>query len=335
MIRRAFVPLVLLLALLCVPAVSSAGPLDVPALAPPQFRAKLRAKLHTNERRSSADARINLGVKHGYRLMLVAEGNVVALVVFGKRNLRKGVHLLAGKKRSLVATAYATHGTVSPTRIEGSFGHFGSVAVRFHPSGRTSRKVPRRCKGRRGYLVRYGTFRGHIRFTGEDKYVAVRIHRAKGRVRTPRHLRCPHRRVHRPRRRVHRPHRRAGVSASRASGQRASIFAEYRLPTTSTQLLAYRVRDIALLVALTEESLGRMAELHYAMSVMPGSVLSHDDALTSATLKPSRPFHGKGVYSAAPDGTKTWTGSLSAGFPGSPRRALAGAGFVADLEADF
>ncbi|MGE5282423.1 MAG: hypothetical protein ACM3N0_08925 [Chloroflexota bacterium] len=328
MIRRALGVLALLVAVLLAPATSSANPLDIPSLAPPQFRAKLRAKLHTRERRTSADSRIELGSKHGYKLMLVAEGNLIAFVVLGKRSLKGGIHIFSGKKQSLVATAYVTHGTATPTRIEGSFGHFGSVRVRFHPSGRTSRKVPRRCKGRRGYLVRYGTFRGHIRFTGENKYVAVRAHRAKGHVRSPRHLRCPHRG---PRG----PHLRARARASRTGKLPAAIFAERRQPTTSAEVFAFQLDGLALVAAMTEESLGRMAELHYAISVVPGSVLFHDDALTSATLKPSRPFRGTGIYSAAPDGTKTWTGSLSAAFPGSPRLPLTGPEFFADLEVGF
>jgi len=95
------------------------------------------------------------------------------------------------------------------------------------------------------------------------------------------------------------------------------------------------VGDIALLLALAEESLGRMAILHYALEIVSGSVISHDDALTSATLAPPRPFHGKGIYRAAPDGTKTWSGSLSAAFPGRPRLALTGPEFAATLEAGF
>jgi hypothetical protein len=314
------------------PAVSPANPLDIPAAAPPQFRALLRAKLHVSERRSSAESRIALESQHGYRLMVVGEGNVVALVVMrdhGGTGVRLGPIVGArGRAASQVVTAYVTRGTVTPTRIEGSFGRFGSVAVRFNPSGRTGKEDPRRCRGHSRYTVRHGTFIGHIRFIGEDRYVAVRAHRAKGRVRTPRHLRCHRGRFPRPR-----PRDRS--NGSRSSRNIALLHTEHRLPTASTELFTFQIRDIALLLALAEESKGRMAVVHYALALVPGSVLSHDDALTSATLDPPRPFHGKGIYKAGPDGTRTWGGSLSIAFPGAPRQPLAGAEFAAELEVGF
>jgi hypothetical protein len=227
-----------------------------------------------------------------------------------------------------VATAYVTHGIVTPTRIEGSFGRFGSVAVRFRPSGRTSTEALHRCRGQRGYVTHYGAFVGNVRFTGEGKYVAVRAHRARGRVRGPRHVHCRRGRSVR-----HLSHRRS--SGSRSGGRRATLFAEHRTATTGTEVLAFQVGDIALLLALAEESLGRMAILHYALEIVSGSVISHDDALTSATLAPPRPFHGKGIYEAAPDGTRTWSGSLSVAFPGSPRLPLTGPEFAAKLEVGF
>ena len=328
MTRRSLALVALATSLLLTPAAASANPLDIPAAAPPQFRAALRAKLHMNERRSSSESRIDLGTQHGYRLMIVAEGNVVALVALDERRPSQGSHSRFLDSLSQVATAYVTHGTVTPSRIEGSFGRFGSVSVRFRPSGRTSAKALRHCKGQRGYVTRYGTFAGHVRFTGEDKYVAVRAHRAKGQVRGPRHVRCHRGRIVRPLSR-----RRSGESHS--DGSRATIFAERRTATAGTEVLAFQAGDGALLLALAEESLGRMAVVHYALEVVSGSVLSHDDALTSATLAPPRPFHGKGIYEAAPDGTRTWSGSLSVAFPGSPRLPLTGPEFAAKLEVGF
>jgi hypothetical protein len=326
--RRPLTLVALAASLLLTPAVCSANPLDIPAAAPPQFRAALRAKLHMNERRSSSESRIDLGTQHGYRLMVVAEGNVVALVALDERPRSQGSHSRFLDSISQVATAYVTHGIVTPTRIEGSFGRFGSVSVRFRPSGRTSAKVLRHCKGQRGSVTRYGTFAGNVRFTGEHKYVTVRAHRARGQVRGPRHARCHRGRIARPL-----PRRRSG--GGRSGGGRATLTAEHRTATAGTEVLTLQAGDIALLLALAEESLGRMAIMHYAIEIVSGSVLSHDDALTSATLTPPRPFHGKGIYEAAPDGTRTWSGSLSVAFPGSPRLSLTGSEFAAKLEAGF
>lgn len=329
MSRRTFAPVALTALFLVASSAAAANPLDIPASAPPQFRAALRARLHMNERRSSSRSRIDLGTHHGYRLMVLAEGNVVALIAIDKRRLPQALPSRFLSSLGQVATAYVTHGTVTPNRIEGSFGRYGRVAVRFRPSGRTSVKALRHCKGQRGYVTRYGAFVGNVRFTGEHKYVAVRAHRVKGRVRGPRNVRC-HRR-----RRIVRPLSRHGSGRSRSGARRATISAERRTATSGTEVLAFQADDIALLLALAEESLGRMAVLHYALEVVSGPVLTYDDALTSATLAPPRPFHGKGFYAAAPDGTKTWSGSLSVAFPGSPRLALTGSDFAAELEAGF
>lgn len=330
MIRRALLPAALAFALLTAPA-SWATPLDIPAAAPPQFRALLRAKLHTSERRSSAMTRIELQPQHGYRLMVIGEGNVVALVVMREYGSERSLFESKGAVGQVV-TGYVTRGSVTPTRIEGSFGRMGSVAMRFNPSGRASKEDPRRCRGHGHYTTRYGTFAGHIRFTGEDGYVAVRAHRARGRVRTPRHLRCRHGRFI------------GSFLRQRSTGSRptrsvSGLVAEHHLPTRSTELLAFQVqrsgRSLALLLALQEESEERMAILRYALAFVGDSVLSHDDALTSATLRPPRPFHGKGIYSAAADGTRTWSGSLSIAFPGAPRQPLTGEDFATELEVGF
>lgn len=333
MIRRAVLPAVLVACMLVAPAVSRATPLDIPSVAPKQFRALLRAKLHTSERRASAMTQIELPRQHGYRLMVFGEGNLVAFVVM-RRDGSVRSSLRSKAAFSQVATGYVTRGTVTPTRIEGSFGRFGSVNLRFVPSGRTVKGGRRRCFRHARYTTRHGRFVGNVRFTGEHGYVAVRAHRAKGRVRTPRHLQCRYRgfRVGAVRRR----------SARRSEDPTVSgLVAEYRQPTNSTELLAFQVhfplreRNLALLLAVQEEVKERMAVVRYAMMFSGRSVLSRDDALTSATLHPPRPFHGKGIYSAAPDGTTTWGGSLSISFPGAPRQPLVGPEFTSKLEAGF
>jgi len=311
---------------LLVPAGSSASPLDIPAAAPRQFRALVRAKLHTSERRHSADTLVELGSQHGYRLTAIGEGNLVAFVVMRGRDFRHA-HPKPGQAISQVVTGYVTRGTVTPSRIEGSFGRFGSIALRFHPSGRAAKQDPGRCRGHDRFTIRHGVFVGHVRFTGENRYVTVRAHRAKGRVRTPRHLRCRNSHVVELRARA--------SSAKRASQPEEWLFAEDRRPTDSTGLLMAQEGKVALLLALDEETGGKMAVVRYALAVARRQVFSHDDALTSATLRPPRPFHGKGVYRAAPDGTTAWTGSLSISFPGAPRLPLAGADFATDLEVGF
>lgn len=316
--------------LLTAPVASGASPLDIPSAAPRQFRAILREKLRTSDQRRSADSLVKLPSQHGYRLMILGEGNLVALVVMrhsGGSHLRLDRGGARKRAVSRAVTAYVTRGTVTPTRIKGSFGPMGSVAVRFHPSGRTVKEDPGRCRGHSAFTLRYGTFAGHIRFTGEDRYLVIRAHRAKGKVRTPRHLRC------RARHPIGRHPRERSTSSRHA--HRAEVFVEDHMPTASTELIALQADRLSLLLALSEESSGRMAVFHYVLALSERQILTHDDALTSATLRPPRPFHGKGVYSAGPDGTKTWGGTLSVAFPGTPKQPMTGPDFVAQLNVGF
>ncbi|MFI5025385.1 MAG: hypothetical protein ACHQCI_01350 [Solirubrobacterales bacterium] len=327
MIRRALWGVALAAtSFLLAPTLTRANPLDIPAAAPPQFRALLREKLHTSRGSFASESRIDLNSQHGYRLVVIGEGNVVALAV-----MRDGRPRSATSHRprsfSQVLTGYVTRGTATPTRIKGSFGSFGSIDVRFRPSGRVVTDDPRRCGGRDHFTYRYGTFVGRIRFTGENHYIAVRAHRAKGRVRSPLHLHC--------RRYVPVPLAQRGRSTKNESLPYAALTAEHREVTASTGLLVLRSGRRALLLALQEENLGRMAEVRYGLMLTESNVLRHNEALTAATLSPPRPFHGKGIYHAAPDGTTSWTGSLSIAFPGAPRLPLTGTDFAMELEAGF
>ena len=136
MTRRAQV--VAALAVLCalvLPSSSYAGALDIPAAAPPRFRALLRAKLHMPPPRQGFESRFDLQAQHGYVVSVVGEGDIVAVEVRRPTHPRKGNGLekLLGLKQA--ETAYVARGTVTPHRIAADFGQFGSVDVRFRPSG--------------------------------------------------------------------------------------------------------------------------------------------------------------------------------------------------------
>ena len=327
MTRRALQGAVLATACLFLAPAVQANPLDIPSAAPPQFRALLREKLHANRGSFGTESRIDLGSKHGYRLFAIGEGNVVAFVVMRDRDPR-GAAARKARSRSQLVTAYVTRGRATRTRIQGSFGSFGDIDVRFRPSGRVVTNEPRRCKGNPHFTYRYGTFAGRIRFTGEDHYVAVRAHRAKGRLRSPLRLHC--------RRQVAVPlAQRKRSSGQRGSPQFAGLFAERRQVTSSTGLLVLSAGERALLLAFQEEGLGDMAKLSYGLVMARGATLRYNESLTSATLEPPRPFRGKGDYRAAPDGTTTWAGSLAIAFPGAPRQPLTGPDFTAELDAGF
>jgi hypothetical protein len=317
---------------LCAPtSLAAAGVLDIPAVAPPQFRAALRAKLHVPPPRHGFESRFDLKAQHGYTITVAGEGDIVAVEVsrplaHGKEN---ALEKLVGFKQSV--TAYVARGTVTEHRIAASFGKFGEVDVRFQPSGRVVESGHRRgCRGADHFTSRLGVFVGGVRFSGEGHYVAVRSHRVKGRIRSPRHLHCSSRPLH-------------PSSSSRARPVREGpsftptfLTATSRHGVSALELITFRVGKTTLFAALNEESLGSMARMRFALATAPSKkVFAFNEALTEARIAPPSPFHGMGTYRAAGDGTTTWVGPLSVSFPGAPRLSLTGDAFKATLVTGF
>ncbi|HEX6752012.1 MAG TPA: hypothetical protein VF093_00290 [Solirubrobacterales bacterium] len=315
-----------LTAAFCVaPPAAQASPLDIPAAVPAKFRALVRARVHTAKPRRSWESRFELETRQGYDISVVAVDDVVGVAVTKHR----GSGADPGRLFELGApvSTYIARGTVTPRRIEASFGKFGRIAVRFRPSGRIVRS-PRRahCKGPDRFANRFGVFVGRIRFSGERHYVAVRAHRVKGWVHSPLRLHCGGRRFRAPVERYARP----------VSDDPVFPFdilqAGWREPLASTEFLAFEIGDRTLYLALTEESLGSMAVVRYALAVGSSRSFAQNEALTSATLRPPWPFDHTGSYAAAADGARTWAGPLSVSFPGAPGVPLAGPRFWVNLD---
>lgn len=319
------------LSALVLPSSALANALDIPAAAPPKFRALLRAKLHMPPPHHGFESRFELKARHGYTVTVVGEGNIVAVEVrkplpHGKENL---LEKLVGSKQAV--TAYVARGTVTEHRIAASFGQFGKVDVRFRASGRVVESRPgRRCRGTDHFTSQLGVFVGGVRFNGEKHYVSVRSHRAKGRVRTPLHLHCaslPHG--------VRSDRRARPVPHSKAFNPTFFI-ATRRHGVSSVELLAVGIGGTTLFAAITEEGLGSMARIRFALTTTHAKkAVTLNDPLTKATIAPPLPFRGKGTYRAAPDGTTTWNGPLSISFPGTPPLRLTGEDFETTLEAGF
>ena len=309
-----------------VPSTCTASPLDIPAAVPPKFRPLVRAGLGSSERtpHPAWESRFALKTRQGYEVVVIAVRGIVALEVARTRG--EGSTSL---KRGRALTAYVAHGTVTPGRIEATFGGLGKVAVRFRPSGRVARPSPRHCNGAGRFTRRFGVFAGTVRFTGEGRYVAVRAHRAKGSIRRPTHLDCATRSFDRGIGRFGRPVRHPPEFTP------TILMASWRRVVSSTDFFAMQIRKKTLYLAVSEESRGSVAEVRYALALAPSETFVSDDALTSATLRPPAPFHGKGSYSAAPDGAKSWAGSLSVSLPGAPRFPLTGSQFGSMLATGF
>ncbi len=332
MIRRAqLVALLVALCALALPSFALAGALDIPAAAPPRFRALLRAKLHMPPPRRGFESSFELKAQHGYTVTVVGEGDIVVVEVSKPTPHGKGNELEKLLGVSQAVTAYVARGTVTSRRITASFGQFGKVDVRFRPSGRVVESPPRhRCRGTDHFTSKLGVFVGGVRFSGENQYVAVRSHRAKGRLRTPLHLDCsslPPGLLSRPRARPVPQH---------PAFTPSYLTATSRHGVAAVELITFRVGKTTLFAAITEEGLGSMARIRYALATAPSKkAFALNDALTEATIAPPTPFRGEGTYRAAPDGTTSWTGPLSVSLPGAPRLALTGEAFEATLGSGF
>lgn len=246
-----------------------------------------------------------------YKLAVgTSEGAVVLAVLRGHPGKRVAV------------TEYLARGVQAPERMQASFGSLGRVSMRFREARhRPWFGEPRRCRGRDRFVVRRGVFVGSLRFRGEHGYLTVHVHRAKGSI-SSLAAKCRHR------------HPREAHGSSSSADSIAGLLATERDGVDATTFAALSFRGRRLFIAQREEDRRRMAVLRSAV-VLDRGELPLNEAVTAGRFSPGAPFHGKGLYRAAPDGSTSWSGSLSVDFLGAPRFPLAGPGFETDLEAGF
>ena len=102
-----------------------------------------------------------------------------------------------------------------------------------------------------------------------------------------------------------------------------------------TGFLAIEGRRKTTFLATNEETRGKLAITRVAILRSKAKAVRANEALTRARVSPPAPFHGTGLYRAAPDGTITWSGSLSVNFPGDPRFSLVGPNYETLIEVPF
>jgi hypothetical protein len=296
--------------------------LPLPAGTPPEVRALVDSRVETGAADPSRKEVSHQFVLHGsnhYLVSVFAEGNSVMIEV--------------GRRHDRSLTAYAVKGKVTRDLIRANFGALGTVSLRFHPrSGRGSVRRRDFCHGVPHTLDRHGIYTGQVRIKGEDGYVSVAAHRAKGKLETSTHSSCDDFDIflrgqsatssshHHPEKQVKRPR---------------LLFASWRAGVNSVLFAALSQGNETHFITLVEESLGRMGIFHFATAAAPPRVFALDDAITRAKLSGRKPFKGEGIYTAAPDGSTTWEGSLSADFPGSPGFPLTGPQFEVEIDAGF
>jgi hypothetical protein len=230
------------------------------------------------------------------------------------------VEIMRGGPRHLSASAYLARGIQTPRRLRANFGALGEVSMRFRR--RRGQRAQSFCQGSRRFSRRPGVFVGHFTFKGEDGRLSISSHRAKGAIVTPAG-RCPRRRLSK-----HRLERELEALFEPA----AELVATSRDGVASTSLFAFKQKRGTFFFASREENRGRIGIIRFAVAEARRG-FGIDETASRASVSPPFPFRGMAHYRAAPDGTTSWSGSLSVNFPEAPHYPLAGTSFEAALEA--
>jgi hypothetical protein len=232
------------------------------------------------------------------------------------------VAIAIGRGRHAVSV-YLARGTATSRRLKASYGPFGRIDMRFHPSPAPKLRGSHGCKGRLRHPALAGVWVGALRFQSEGHRVDLEVHRARGSVRRE-GLAC------------FTPHRPRTATASSGPFSSFSLFdlvsAGWHQGLESAQVTGLETGRGTLYLAFTQRVLGSVGILSLAVAAdeKPGT-LTISSALTHAEIAPPAPFHGTGIYEAAPDGSTTWTGDLTVNLPDVPRFPLAGERFKAEV----
>jgi hypothetical protein len=242
---------------------------------------------------------------------------------------------------------YQVLGTVTPTKIHASFGQFGKVALRFHPSGRVLHNLISGDKECPRGAARLGDFTGTFSFRGEDNYTTVAAHRIPGGVGAPTapidhreelSLGCPNANRHSyivPPGQVPQ-----SVHENPSGSQELSAVAATSNETIAFGAAGFSLRhpetpgakpDSCLFVALAEEARERVQIARVVFGGGPASECQFAESTNSVTVTPSPPFSGTATLQRNADGSTSWTGSLAVPFLGRGAVALTGPAFTAEL----
>jgi hypothetical protein len=284
--------------------------------------------------RSDRASELKFTNRDGYQFTVVAFGQVIALSVSNGRE-----NLSADAVGRFSTTTYLTHGKVTPTSIEASFGERGRIELHFQPSGREIRASRHAgCHRPSGSTIaQLGLFVGELRFRGEGGYTSAEAHRVHGgTVNLAALVSC-------------RPGGKLpglpGSAAGRADfaspavqthpsrgPKRTTLLASLRLPLSRT-VFGVRLGGTgpARFLAAEEASEGQIGLIRLAGSSAPQSAFTFDDPLANAAVAPPPPFTGKGVFQQGIGEAENWTGSLAVSFLGAPGVPLTGPSFSARL----
>jgi len=256
--------------------------------------------------------KLSLHAAGGYQVTVTGFDQTVGLSVARRRP----------SQHSGATTTYIARGEVGPDAIQAEFGGLGSLSMRFRPSGQVRYgKRGRECAGPDRTVTRFGRFVGVLRFRGEDGYVSVHAHQAKGESRSPYTLQCADSGDGRQdREAVH------GEAAEH--GKRTTLRAGFRLGLRDLDLEASSSgAGQARYIATSEQSEGQIAIYRDAFVQASPLTFATDSALSFASVSPPAPFSGTGTLRRAANGARIWDGSLAVSFLGAPGVPLVGPEF--------
>jgi hypothetical protein len=254
---------------------------------------------------------LSLHAAGGYRVTVSGFGQTVGLSV-----ARPGPSQHSG-----ATTTYIARGELGADTIEAGFGALGQLSMRFQPSGKVVYgKGQQGCAGPGRTITRFGRFVGSLRFRGEGGYVSVRVHRAKGKTRSPDSPQCTGSSGE--------PAGSTQVGDAPEHGKRTTLRAGFRLGLHDLSLEASSARaGHARYVAISEQSQGQIAIYRDAYVQASPRTFATDSALSFASVSPPPPFSGTGTLRRAANGSRSWAGSLAVSFLGAADVPLAGPQF--------
>ena len=250
---------------------------------------------------------------HGYEVTVTHFGRRVAL--HASDGDSAAIYLVPARKPSGDGTIKAT------------FPGVGRVSVRFDPSGQPRRSPPffaPECRGR-GEVRQRGTFRGTIRFRGEEGFTQVTVGKASGFV--------------------HLSHRE--VCKGGPGGNSESLEEGYSLTSyarSQGRLIVFRASRMSFeglfddytthSAQIMERRRGMMiARVATALDASPRTfaVSGPPARPDSASISPPAPFRGTADFHGTVGGQADWEGTLAIDLPGASDLELAGPSFSSQL----
>jgi hypothetical protein len=250
---------------------------------------------------------------HNYSIEISNKGHKQVVVTVAKREAE---------------TTYTVRARVNRNRIEADFGSLGRISVRYTGPKRIRSERPRKGCGP-AQSIDLGSLRGAIRFSGEDGYTEVALHRTpalriltSGRACNQRADRGPaagnrHRTLT------------TAIGAVERSGGREVAFVALGLQSTGPSPSDRESEPGLFVIASESERRESVAILRQVLQIAESGVLLSDPGVqpVSASVALPPPFSGSASLSQDPGAAPVWSGDLHVSLPGARGIPLTGPGF--------